>query len=51
MITYALVVIVAAAVLYFWSKHKPVFLFALGAGFGLLIGGIWAAIIINTVFP
>ena len=45
---WAIVIIIGSVILYFVSKRKPVFLFTSGVGVGLLVGAIWAAMIVAT---
>jgi len=42
---------VVGLILYFVSKKKAIFLFLSGVGAGILIGAIWAMIIVNRVIP
>ena len=48
---WAFIIIGAGAVMYFVSKKKPVWLFVTGVGVGLLVGAVWAAMIVQRVLP
>ena len=47
---WAFLIIAASIILYFVSKKKPVFLFSLGVGIGLLWGALWAVAIVSQAF-
>lgn len=45
--TWALLIIAAGVILWFVSKKKPVFLFVTGVGVGLLVGAVWATMLVQ----
>lgn len=44
---WGIVIFAISLILYFATKKKPVFLFIAGVGLGILIGAIWASMLIN----
>jgi hypothetical protein len=47
---WGLIIIVVSAILYFASKKKPIFLLTTGIGIGLVIGAVWAAMLVRDAF-
>ena len=47
--TWGIIIFVLGLVLYFALKRQPAFLFVSGLGAGIVIGAVWAVVIVNRV--
>ncbi len=49
--TWGIVIFIIGLLLYFLTKKKAAFLFVSGIGAGIVIGAVWAMMLINKYLP
>ncbi len=47
--TYGIVIFLFGAFMYYATQKKPFFAFVAGVGGGIVIGAIWAVVLINNI--